>query len=65
VAIPRVLKLADVDALTNFVWISGWALLGVIVYAPSKKRIKKTEHGSRPAGSQQDSLLGGHLEVDA
>ncbi len=65
VAIPRVLKLADVDALTNFVWISGWALLGVIVYAPSKKRIKKTGDGSRPAGSQQESSLGGHVEVDA
>jgi capsular polysaccharide biosynthesis protein len=65
VAIPGVLKLADVDALTNFVWISGWALLGVIVYTPSKKRIKKTGDGSRPAGSQQEGSLGGHVEVDA
>jgi capsular polysaccharide biosynthesis protein len=65
VAIPSVLRLADVDALTNFVWISGWALLGVIVYTPSKKRIKKTGDGSRPAASQQESSPSGHVEVDA
>jgi hypothetical protein len=65
VAIPRVLKLADVDALTNFVWISGWALLGVIVYAPSKRKIKTTPGGPRPAESRQESSHGGHVEVDA
>jgi capsular polysaccharide biosynthesis protein len=64
VAIPRVIRLADVDALTNFVWISGWALLGVIVYAPSKKQVKTTD-SSRPTDSQQESSSSGHLEVDA
>jgi capsular polysaccharide biosynthesis protein len=65
VAIPRVIRLADVDALTNFVWLSGWALLGVIVYAPSKKRATNPTDGPRPAASQPESSPGGHLEVDA
>jgi capsular polysaccharide biosynthesis protein len=65
VAVPRVLKLANVDALTNFMWISGWTLLGVIVYAPSKKAIKTSPGGPRPAKSQEESSHGGHVEVDA
>jgi capsular polysaccharide biosynthesis protein len=65
VAIPRVIRLADVDALTNFVWISGWTLLGVIVYTPSRKRAKNTTDGTRPADPQQESSSSGHLEVDA
>jgi capsular polysaccharide biosynthesis protein len=65
VAVPRVLKLADVDTLTNFIWISGWTLLGVIVYAPSKRRIKTTRGRPRPGDSQKDSSLGGHVEVGA
>jgi capsular polysaccharide biosynthesis protein len=65
VAIPRVIRLADVDALTNFVWLSGWTLLGVIVYAPSKKQIKTTADGSGAASSRKESSFGGHVEVDA
>ena len=55
VAIPRVLKLADVDALTNFIWISGWTLLGVIVYSPSKKPAKAATAHPSPAASPQES----------
>ena len=40
VAVPRVVKAADVDALTNFIWISGWTLLGVIIYSPPRKAIR-------------------------
>lgn len=32
VAVPRVLKAADIDAVTNYMWISGWTLLGVIAF---------------------------------
>jgi hypothetical protein len=65
VAIPRVLKLADVDALTNFIWISGWTLLGVIVYSPSKKPAKAAPGDPGPAASPQASSPDGHVEVDA
>jgi capsular polysaccharide biosynthesis protein len=64
VAIPRILKLADVDALTNFIWISGWTLLGVMVHSPSKKRAITTLGRSRPTGSRQENSIG-HVEVDA
>lgn len=63
VAVPRVLKLADVDVLANFIWISGWTLLGVIVHWPARKAIKAAPPGQ--ASSQHDSSLGGHVEVDA
>jgi capsular polysaccharide biosynthesis protein len=65
VAMPRVLKLSDVDALTNFIWISGWTLLGVIVYGPSWKTMKSARSDPDSAKSQQDSSLGGQVEVDA
>jgi capsular polysaccharide biosynthesis protein len=65
VAVPRVLKLADVDALTNFIWISGWTLLGVIVYPPSKKPAKAAAGHPSPAASPQGSSPDGHVEVDA
>ncbi|MFI5062417.1 MAG: hypothetical protein ACHP9Z_00345 [Streptosporangiales bacterium] len=63
VAIPRVLKLADVDALTNFMWISGWTLLGAIVYSPSKKPVKPALRHPDTAGSPEESSLG-QVEVD-
>jgi capsular polysaccharide biosynthesis protein len=65
VAIPRILKLADVDALTNFIWISGWTLLGVIVYPPSKKPATTTPDPPQPTGSQPESPLSGQVGVDA
>jgi capsular polysaccharide biosynthesis protein len=39
VAVPRVLKVADLEAVTSFMWISGWTLLGVIGYCPQRKEI--------------------------
>lgn len=62
-AIPRVLKVADVDALTNFLWISGWTLLGAIVYSPSKKPVKTAQGPPTTSGSTKKSSLG-HVEVD-
>jgi capsular polysaccharide biosynthesis protein len=63
VAIPRVLKVADIDALTNFIWISGWCLLGVIVYRSSHGR--KSSAG--PGPERRSSHVGArseHVEVD-
>ncbi len=65
VAIPKVLKVADVDAVTNFIWISGWTLLGVIVYSPPRKRITTIRRGTGSAGSPDDSSVAKQVEVDA
>ena len=65
VAVPEVLKLTDVDALTNFIWISGWVLLGVIVYPPSRKPIIPARGPFRSATPPEDSPVSGHQEVDA
>lgn len=65
VAIPRVLKAADVDVVTNFTWISGWILLGVIVYSPPVKTIMTTRRGSGAAGSRRDGPAARQVEVDA
>jgi capsular polysaccharide biosynthesis protein len=35
---PTVLKLADLDPVKDFLTISGWPLLGVIVYQPLRRR---------------------------
>jgi capsular polysaccharide biosynthesis protein len=64
-AIPRVLKLADVDALTNFIWISGWTLLGVIVFTPSKKTATTVTDRQHPADGATQGSQGGQVEVDA
>lgn len=66
-AVPRVLKVADVDALTNFIWISGWTLLGVIVHGPSPKRPSpRAILPSRRAadGEQEDSTADEAVGVD-
>lgn len=39
VAVPRVVKAADLNAVTNLTRISGWTLLGAIVYSPPRKPI--------------------------
>jgi len=65
VAIPRVLKVADVDAVTNFLWISGWTLLGVIVHTPPRKTIMTIRRGTRSADSPDGSSVAKQVEVDA
>jgi capsular polysaccharide biosynthesis protein len=64
VATPRVLKAADVDAVTNFIWISGWSLLGVIVYSVPRKKITIHRSGPGPADTRHDGLTR-QVEVDA
>jgi capsular polysaccharide biosynthesis protein len=65
VAVPRVLKAGDVDVLTNFIWVSGWTLLGVIVHSRPRKAIKTARSGASPAGSGRDSTVAQQEEVDA
>jgi capsular polysaccharide biosynthesis protein len=64
VAIPKVLKAADVDVVTNFIWISGWCLLGVIVHSTPRKTIIIPRHGPGPTDSWHDGLTR-QVEVDA
>lgn len=64
VAVPKVVKAADVDALTNFTWISGWILLGVITYTAPRKAITKATRGAGPANSGRDSSVNQQAEVD-
>ena len=63
VAIPRKVKVADVDAVTNFIWISGWTLLGVIVFSAKRKAVTTARRGSRPADSRRDHSVAQHPEV--
>jgi capsular polysaccharide biosynthesis protein len=65
VAMPKVLKVADLDAVTNFIWISGWTLLGVIVYSPSRKKITIPRRSPGPASPPRNSSVGQQMEVDA
>jgi capsular polysaccharide biosynthesis protein len=65
VGVPKVVKAADVDALTNFTWLSGWILLGVITYAAPRTGIPRPTHSAGPAGSGRDSSVARHAEVDA
>lgn len=65
VAIPSVLRVADVDALTNFVWISGWIALGVMVYSSPRKPITRVRRGARSAESARDDSADKQLEVKA
>lgn len=65
VAVPKVVKAADVDALTNFVWISGWIMLGVITYPPPRRRISAGQRGSGSAGSEHVNSVRQQGEVDA
>ena len=39
---PTVLKLADLDPVKDFLTISGWPLLGLIVYQPRRHRTERT-----------------------
>ena len=64
-AVPRVVKVADVDAVTNLIWISGWALLGVIVYSPSRKKITTAWRGPGSANSRRDNSADRQVEVKA
>jgi capsular polysaccharide biosynthesis protein len=63
VAIPRVLKVADIDAVTNFVWISGWTLLGVIVFPAKRKAAAFNRRGFPPAGDRRDDSVSHDVEV--
>ena len=63
VAIPRILKVADIDAVTNFVWISGWTLLGVIVFPAKRKAVAFTGRGFRPADELRDETVSQDMEV--
>lgn len=65
VAVPRVLKVADLVALTNFIWISGWVLLGVIVYSAPRRAITTARRGSGSADSGRTSPMAQQGEVDA
>jgi capsular polysaccharide biosynthesis protein len=65
VAVPKVVKVADVDALTNFTWLSGWILLGVITYTAPRKAITRASRGAGPVGSGRDSSVTKQAEVDA
>jgi capsular polysaccharide biosynthesis protein len=65
VAVPKVVKAADMDAVANFIWISGWVLLGVITY-PSPRRVSMTaRRGSGSASSGRVSSVAQQAEVDA
>jgi capsular polysaccharide biosynthesis protein len=46
---PTVLKLADLDPVKDFLTISGWPLLGVIVYQPLRRKtlVPRTERTAR------------------
>jgi capsular polysaccharide biosynthesis protein len=63
VAIPRVLKVADIDAVTNFVRISGWTLLGVIVFPAKRKAAAVAGRGFRPANAPRDDAVSEDVEV--
>jgi capsular polysaccharide biosynthesis protein len=56
---PTVLKLADLDPVKDFLTISGWPLLGVIVYQPLRR--KALVPGIQRTARDQDS----YTEVDA
>jgi hypothetical protein len=56
---PTVLKLADLDPVKDFLTISGWPLLGVIVYQPLRR--KGLVPGVQRSSRAQDT----YTEVDA
>lgn len=56
---PTVLKLADLDPVRDFLTISGWPLLGVIVYQPLRRRARVP--GIQRTSRSQDT----YTEVDA
>jgi hypothetical protein len=56
---PTVLKLADLDPVKDFLTISGWPLLGVIVYQPLRRRTLVP--GVQRTSRAQDT----YTEVDA
>jgi hypothetical protein len=57
---PTVVKLAELDPVKDFLTISGWPLLGVIVYQAQRKRAR-TPHADRAGWSQDDD----YSEVEA
>jgi capsular polysaccharide biosynthesis protein len=56
---PTVLKLAELDPVKDFLTISGWPLLGVIVYQPLRR--KALVPGGQRGSRSQDT----YTEVDA
>jgi capsular polysaccharide biosynthesis protein len=56
---PTVLKLADLDPVKDFLTISGWPLLGVIVYQSPRR--KSLVPGAQRSNRSQDT----YTEVDA
>ena len=56
---PTVLKMADLDPVKDFLTISGWPLLGVIVYQPLRRRARVP--GVQRTSRSQDT----YTEVDA
>jgi capsular polysaccharide biosynthesis protein len=65
VAVPRVLKQADIDPLVNFIWISDWVLLGVITCPPPRKAMKAAQRNSGSADPGHHSSVTQQAEVDA
>jgi len=65
VAVPRILKVADIDAVTNFIWISGWTLLGVIVFPAKRSGFAIARRSSGPEGARRDESVAKDVEVQA
>jgi capsular polysaccharide biosynthesis protein len=65
VAVPRVVKLADMDPLANFIWISDWVLLGVIACPPPRKARTASRRNSGSADPDRHSSVTQQAEVDA
>lgn len=63
VAMPTILKVADIDAVTNFVWISGWTLLGVIVFPAKRTAAAVTGRGFPPADTRRDDSVSREVEA--
>lgn len=64
VAVPRILKVADIDAVTNFIWISGWTMLGVIVF-PAKRGGFAAYRPWSLDGSRRSDSVAKDVEVQA
>jgi capsular polysaccharide biosynthesis protein len=65
VAVPRVVKQADMDPLANFIWISDWVLLGVITCPPPRKATTASRRNSGSADPGHRSPVTQQAEVDA
>lgn len=65
VAVPRVVKQADMDPLANFIWISDWVLLGVIACPPPRKALTASRRNSGSADPGHRGSVTQQAEVDA